>query len=299
MSATADGRSNTWRYALAPASDSTIPCLLSPDQYLDGSRHYLEWSLRRLELRRSGLFCLRQFAHRRPTAKKRSIYRPRRCKPNRIALFDPVHTCVCHRHSVTRSRSVSFHRVSGPQLPDRNTFLFGLVFPAEGDNKGRSGIGGRYRGRVVPWDSGQRFKGNYSTGYSAIIFVIFSPYLRRYQPGFAFPIFFVFCISTLKMFTDTDKKKAIFYALMSGLILAILVFSYFFLWTAALAWLGCFALLWFVCRKEDRQADASKHRRYRWIRGGLNNSLLSHACKSSSEYGRYPAFKLYAYAELV
>jgi hypothetical protein len=81
----------------------------------------------------------------------------------------------------------------------------------------------------------------------------FFPFLRRYQPGLAFPMFFVFCISTWKMFTDADKKKALFYALMSGLIFAILVFSYYFLWTAALAWLGCFAVLWFVARKEDRQ----------------------------------------------
>ena len=80
----------------------------------------------------------------------------------------------------------------------------------------------------------------------------FFPFLRRYQPGFAFPVFFIFCTFIWRMFNSSDRRRAIIWASSSGVVLAILVFSYFFLWTAAVAWLGSFALVWFVVRREDR-----------------------------------------------
>lgn len=80
----------------------------------------------------------------------------------------------------------------------------------------------------------------------------FFPFLRRYQPGFAFPIFFVFCIAVWKMFTSDDRKRGIVFAIASGVLLAILVFSYFYLWTAALAWFGCLSLLWLA---SERRAE--------------------------------------------
>lgn len=78
----------------------------------------------------------------------------------------------------------------------------------------------------------------------------FFPFLRRYQPGFAFPLFFVFCLTVWKMFTVENMRRAILYSVISGLVLATLVFSYFYLWTAALAWLACFTILWAIGRKE-------------------------------------------------
>lgn len=83
----------------------------------------------------------------------------------------------------------------------------------------------------------------------------FFPFLRRYQPGFTFPLFFLFCISVWKMLTAEKGRLAIIYTFSSGVLLAILVFSYFYLWTAALAWLACFGLLWIVVRKEERFAS--------------------------------------------
>ena len=79
----------------------------------------------------------------------------------------------------------------------------------------------------------------------------FFPFLRRYQPGFAFPLFFVFCVGVWKTVTEENPRKANMYSIGSGLLLAILVFSYFYLWTSALAWLGCFILLWAVARKHE------------------------------------------------
>lgn len=80
----------------------------------------------------------------------------------------------------------------------------------------------------------------------------FFPYVRRYQPGFTFPLFFVFCMVVWRMFTSDNKRTAILLSLLASLILVILVFSYFYLWTAALAWLGCFAVLWMIFRPDDR-----------------------------------------------
>lgn len=80
----------------------------------------------------------------------------------------------------------------------------------------------------------------------------FFPFLRRYQPGFAFPIFFVFSISVWKMFRAESTRSAILCTIFSGALLGVLVFSYFYLWTAAVTWFGCFTLLLLIGRKEDR-----------------------------------------------
>jgi hypothetical protein len=45
-------------------------------------------------------------------------------------------------------------------------------------------------------------------------------------------------------------------ALLSGVIFGLLVFSYFYLWTAAAAWLACVALLWLAARPEGRRRAA-------------------------------------------
>ncbi|MFN0277426.1 MAG: hypothetical protein ACKVRN_02375 [Pyrinomonadaceae bacterium] len=80
----------------------------------------------------------------------------------------------------------------------------------------------------------------------------FFPFLRRYQPGFAFPLFFLFCLFIWRSFTAEENKRGLIFAVLSGLAIIALVFSYFFLWTTAIAWLGVLAFLWFVFKKEDR-----------------------------------------------
>src|SRR5829696_6220300 len=76
-------------------------------------------------------------------------------------------------------------------------------------------------------------------------------FLRRYQPAASFFLFFVFC--TLVWLSLTQQNKRRFYAAFAGATLAILVFSYLYLWTAAAAWLVCTALLWFYFRPQDRR----------------------------------------------
>jgi hypothetical protein len=80
----------------------------------------------------------------------------------------------------------------------------------------------------------------------------FFPFLRRYQPGFAFPIFFVFCVTVWRALTGDDQKKRLIYSITSGVILAVLTFSYFYLGTAAAAWLVCLTLIYLVFKRDSR-----------------------------------------------
>ena len=77
-------------------------------------------------------------------------------------------------------------------------------------------------------------------------------FLRQYLPAVPFPLFFLFSGFVWRAFVSKSKT----WALAAGAILAILIFSYFYLWTAAAAWLLCFALLWLVARADDRRAVA-------------------------------------------
>src|SRR5882672_1283273 len=80
------------------------------------------------------------------------------------------------------------------------------------------------------------------------------PFLRRYQPAAVFPLFFVFCALIWQALNREDKRRAGLCSTLAGLTLAVLVFSYLYLWTAAAAWLACLALLWFYVRpKAERQ----------------------------------------------
>lgn len=79
----------------------------------------------------------------------------------------------------------------------------------------------------------------------------FFPFLRRYQPGFAFPLFFVFCGLVRRSLLQTYWKKTITYSVLGGLVFAVLVFSYFYLWTAAAACLGCVTFI-YLLRRDSR-----------------------------------------------
>jgi len=82
----------------------------------------------------------------------------------------------------------------------------------------------------------------------------FLPFLRRYVPVAPFPLFFVFCTIVWKALND--RRFAFVCSVTAGLLLDLLIFSYFFLWTAALAWLACIALLWFVAYPRRLRQDS-------------------------------------------
>ena len=76
------------------------------------------------------------------------------------------------------------------------------------------------------------------------------PFLRRYQPGLAFPLFFIFCWLIWKSSFSETVKKIVGYSAAAGAVFVLLVFSYFYIWTAAAAWLGCFTLLWMIWKRD-------------------------------------------------
>ncbi len=67
------------------------------------------------------------------------------------------------------------------------------------------------------------------------------PFLRGYVPALVFPLFFVLVALVWQALHDRTPVQQ---ATVAGVALAILIFSYFFLWTAAIAWLFVIALLW-------------------------------------------------------
>ena len=76
------------------------------------------------------------------------------------------------------------------------------------------------------------------------------PFLRRYQPSVAFPIFLGF-VALIWQALARQGRQAWQAAVAAGLVFAILVFSYFFLWTAAAAWLACLIGVWLIARSSD------------------------------------------------
>jgi hypothetical protein len=81
-------------------------------------------------------------------------------------------------------------------------------------------------------------------GYSSFLF------LRRYEPLVPFPLFFVFCAFVWKMLTE-GQRFSIASSVVAGLTLGLLIFSYFYLWTSAVAWFICVSLLWLVAHPHD------------------------------------------------
>ena len=77
------------------------------------------------------------------------------------------------------------------------------------------------------------------------------PFLRRYQPAAPFALLFVFCALVWRALTSEKERAAWLSSLAAGLTFAALVFSYFYLWTAAAAWLACVALGWLLLRPDN------------------------------------------------
>lgn len=77
------------------------------------------------------------------------------------------------------------------------------------------------------------------------------PFLRRYQPAAVFPLFFIFCLFVWRAVTSESSRSRLINALVAGTSLSVLVFSYFYLWTAAMAWLACVVVLWILFRRDQ------------------------------------------------
>lgn len=94
---------------------------------------------------------------------------------------------------------------------------------------------------------------------SEILFDGFSypyyPGLRRYLPAMAFAGFFVMCGCVWKFLTAENTRQQMIFIVLSVLCFAYMVFSYFFIWTTAAAWLGCVGIIWLIVRPEGWSKD--------------------------------------------
>lgn len=81
------------------------------------------------------------------------------------------------------------------------------------------------------------------------------PFLRRYIPAVPFPVFWTMCAAVWLLLTSENIKTRIFYCILASLSFAFLVYSYFYLWTTAAAWLACLAIVWLIFRKDNWRND--------------------------------------------
>lgn len=81
------------------------------------------------------------------------------------------------------------------------------------------------------------------------------PALRRYLPAMPFAVFFIFCACVWQLLTSEDMKRRIIFTALSSLCFAFTVFSYFYIWTTAAAWLACLVVVWLIFRPEGWVKD--------------------------------------------
>jgi hypothetical protein len=80
------------------------------------------------------------------------------------------------------------------------------------------------------------------------------PFLRRYEPALPFPFFFAFCTLLWIALTTSVTRISNLFASFAGLTFAVLLFSYFYLWTAAAAFFVCTAFLWLITQRGKRHS---------------------------------------------
>lgn len=81
------------------------------------------------------------------------------------------------------------------------------------------------------------------------------PFLRRYIPAVPFPVFFALIGSVWLFVKNENLSRRILWCVVSALCFSYLVFSYFYLWTSAAAWLFCIASLWLIIRPNGWAKD--------------------------------------------
>ena len=74
------------------------------------------------------------------------------------------------------------------------------------------------------------------------------PLFRRYIPALPYPVWIATALFMWRALTRNSN-----WAILAGLGFAILVYSYFFLWTATAAWFLVLLVLWFILRPVDRR----------------------------------------------
>ena len=110
-------------------------------------------------------------------------------------------------------------------------------------------------GTVLVFSSGALTAGLGSivAGYapSSVHYFIAFPFSRRAVPAMGFPALFLFFGFAWKFLSANNRQTKIFSATLAVLSFVFLVYSYFYLWTAAAAWFGALVMLWLIFRFQD------------------------------------------------
>jgi hypothetical protein len=115
-------------------------------------------------------------------------------------------------------------------------------------------------GSLVTLAGGAIFAGE--GAISEVLFDGFSypyfPGFRRYIPALAMPAFFGLVGVVWKLLNDREAKRdssPILLIASAVTLFAYAVFSYFYIWTTAAAWLGCLFICWIALRPSDHKRD--------------------------------------------
>ncbi len=81
--------------------------------------------------------------------------------------------------------------------------------------------------------------------------LVYLPFLRRYSPAVAFPCFLLFFSLVWQVLMHPSRKWRLAYLIGAVASFTFCVYSYFYLWTAALAWIVLVGFLWFIARPDD------------------------------------------------
>jgi hypothetical protein len=79
------------------------------------------------------------------------------------------------------------------------------------------------------------------------------PFLRRYTPGLAFPFLFLFMSFVWRAYCDRTRKGKGNW-LFAGASFAVLLYSYFYLWTTVVAWVALVLIFTLFARVENQRA---------------------------------------------
>ena len=74
------------------------------------------------------------------------------------------------------------------------------------------------------------------------------PFLRRYIPAVPFPVFFALLGAVWLLLKSDNWRRRLILCSVAAICFSFLVFSYFYIWTTAAAWLFCVAVLWLLIR---------------------------------------------------
>lgn len=95
------------------------------------------------------------------------------------------------------------------------------------------------------------------------------PGLRRYLPAMPFAAFFILCGCVWQFLVAENTRQKVIFVILSTLCFAFTVFSYFYIWTTAAAFLACLVGLWLIIRPEG------------WLKDIKAFAMLGAACIAS------------------